>query len=106
MEIGSTRSFSIGSSLSVSMAEFCSAQSLASAPWGPRVAVERKSSSLLFSTWQHRRVVESNGSGRCRVLDVVTFRPRVQLLAPWLKAAQVMSFRRRHLVWRKVYGTA
>jgi len=106
MEIGSTRTFSIGSSLSVSMAEFCSEQSLACAPRGPRVAVERKFSSLLFTTWQHRRVVESNGSCGCRVLDVVIFRPRVQLLAPWLKAAQMMRFRRRHLAWRKVYGTA
>jgi hypothetical protein len=68
----------------------------------PKV-MEVSSRSLLFSKYSHKRTVNKTASG-CEVTDEVAFESRVQFLGPWLKASEIMKFRRFHVSLRETYG--
>ena len=74
-----------------------------SANW-PRT-VEVAMSTVFFSKFTHKRTV-SKASFGCEIADEVAFEPRLKFLSPWLKAAEIMKFRRLHDSWREAYGRA
>lgn len=73
-------------------------------PEWPRVTAVTKKS-LLFSKYVHKRTVSKTLSG-CEIADEVAFESRFQFLGSWLKASEIMKFRRLHDWLRETYGKA
>ena len=53
--------------------------------------------------WQHERIIEPVGDGG-RITDVVSFEPRVSLLAPLHAAVFGLVFTLRHRNLRRIFG--
>jgi ligand-binding SRPBCC domain-containing protein len=70
----------------------------------PQVVTETRRT-ILFSKYDHKRTVSKVNSG-CEITDEVAFEPRFHILSPWLKASEIMKFRRLHDRLRETYGKA
>ncbi len=70
------------------------------------------------SQWPHTQISESKGiftrrikvtrtitktKNGCNIEDNVEILPRFQFLGPWLKAAHILRFKKRHEHWRALY---
>lgn len=69
----------------------------------PGVGFAESSTTLLESSWKHRRTLTPIPGG-CRVDDDVEFQPRVRLLKPLILPIVKKTFRRRHEHLRARFG--
>ena len=63
-----------------------------------------RSPMLSARLWQHERIVEPAGDGRCELTDTLTFVPRVRLIGPLHRRVVAAIFRHRHRRLRNRFG--
>jgi ligand-binding SRPBCC domain-containing protein len=69
----------------------------------PRRFLER-SPMMSMKLWQHERIVEPDGGGRCVVTDNLTFEPRMAFMRPLARLIVGFQFRHRHRRLRGRFG--
>jgi ligand-binding SRPBCC domain-containing protein len=62
----------------------------------PGRGFHERSTMLSMRAWEHERWLESDGDGRCRLRDRLSFEPRAGFAGPVLERFIVLTFRHRH----------
>jgi ligand-binding SRPBCC domain-containing protein len=69
----------------------------------PGRGFHERSTMLSMRAWEHERWLESDGDGRCRLSDRLSFEPRVGLAGPLLERFVALTFRHRHRRLRRFF---